>query len=233
MKRKRFKCPNSSRHLNFFQKKQRKRYICTMRSYIEIITQWELFLSKSPTGDLEEFAHWLLEKNQERKAPQTAAFNAELQDYFDKNTSEYGYSDANSEAAYLIGRLSKFIKRYTKPLFLDLGISNQDEFAILAHVDYLKESSKKKIVEENLIEMSSGIDMISRLIKKGWLIERANPVDKREKLITLTPEGAKLLQNVYIGFSTIPDILVDMTDEQKIFLVERLKKLDDFHTNHQ
>jgi DNA-binding MarR family transcriptional regulator len=219
--------------LIFFKKIQRKRYFCAMRSYIDIITHWELFLSKSPMGSLDEFAHWLIENNQEKKEPLKTAFDSDLQDYFDKNTSEYGYSDANSEAAYLIWRLSKFIKRYTKPLFLDLGINNQDEFAILAHVDYLQESSKKKLVEDNLIDMSSGIDMIGRLIKKGWLIERSNPVDKREKLINLTPMGAKLLQDVYIGFATIPDILVDMTDEQKIFFVERLKKLDDFHTFNQ
>jgi DNA-binding MarR family transcriptional regulator len=199
-----------------------------MRSCVEIITEWELFVSKFPNGSLNEFGKWLMHKTQQ---PNTAILEGDLQEYFDKNTSEFGYSTANSEATYLIWRLSKFIKRYTKPLFSELGINNQDEFAILAHIDYLKESPKKKIVEDNLIDMSSGIDMIGRLVNRDLLQERPNPTDKREKLISLTPSGAKLLQDVYIGFQSIPDVLVDMSDEQKTFLVERLKRLDDYHTN--
>lgn len=201
-----------------------------MRSYIELISTWETFLKEHPKGSLNEFAEWILHPS---NASPSASDAPNLEAYFDKNTVEFGYSEANSEAAYLIWRLSKFIRRYTKPLFSDLGINNQDEFAILAHVDYLKECSKKCAVEENLIDMSSGIDMISRLIKMGWLSERSNPNDKREKLIRLTPEGTNLLQKIYIDFSSVPDILVNMDNAQRIILVSRLKDLDAIHTKNQ
>jgi DNA-binding MarR family transcriptional regulator len=197
-----------------------------MRSYIELITHWETFLEASPTGSLEDFGHWLVSKTTQSKP----SLEPDLQVYFDANTQNNDYSPANSEAAYLIWRLSKFVKRYTKLAFTDLDIINQDEFAILAHVEYLKECTKRVAVDDNLIEMSSGIDMIGRMVKRGLLIERANPTDKREKLISLTTEGATLLGKIYQAFSNIPDILVDMSDEQKWALVEKLKSLDDYHT---
>ncbi|MFM2267697.1 MAG: hypothetical protein RL757_1138 [Bacteroidota bacterium] len=218
----------------FFSKKRKGNVIfAAMRSYIEIITNWESFLAQSPDGSLEDFAQWLLATSNQQKTRANSTLEGDLQQYFDNNTSEYSYTAANSEAAYLIGRLNKFIKRYTKPLFSDLGITNQDEFAILAHVDYLKESIKKTIIEDNLIDMSSGIDMMNRLLKRKWLIERTNPLDKREKLVSLTPEGKAVLLNIYKGLATIPDILVDMSDAQKNIFVQRLKDLDDFHTKHQ
>ena len=196
-----------------------------MRSYIKLIKNWESFLKNNSDGSLADFGHYLV-----GLATEDSPARTELDNYFDAKTTEFQYSDLNSEASYLIWRLNKFSKGYIKELFEKLGVANQDEFAILSHVDYLKECPKKIAISDNLIEMSTGIDMIKRLLKKGYLLERKNPEDKRESLIRLSTKGKDKLAEIYTGFSTVPDILVDITPKEKRTLVAILKNLDKAHT---
>ena len=196
-----------------------------MRSYLELIEKWEDFLKSNKNGSLSEFGDFLIAKTKSDSKNKN-----ELEDYFRSNDNDFGYSDSNSEASYLIWRLNKFSKGYIKELFDKLDITNQDEFAILSHVDYLKECSKKVAITDNLVEISTGIDIIKRLVKKGYLCERQNPNDKRENLIRLTNQGKEKLTAIYIGFTTVPDILINITQEEKLKLVEILKKLDKAHT---
>ncbi|GAB4402642.1 MAG: hypothetical protein OHK0039_00910 [Bacteroidia bacterium] len=198
-----------------------------MRSYLELIEAWEAFLRDSPAGTLEDFARWLLARGD---SPAPVGQAQALQAYFDQQTDTFGYTSANSEAAYLIWRLSKFIRHDTKALFEHCGLYSQDEFAILAHVDYLGECPKKVAVHDNLIEMSTGIDMIRRLVQRGLLLDRPNPADQRERLIRLSEQGAAVLQAVYAGFGGVQDILVDMDESERQDFVSRLKLLDELHT---
>ena len=166
-----------------------------MRSYLELIEKWEDFLkSNRKIGSLSEFGDFLIAKTKSDSKNKN-----ELEDYFRSNDNDFGYSDSNSEASYLIWRLNKFSKGYIKELFDKLDITNQDEFAILSHVDYLKECSKKVAITDNLVEISTGIDIIKRLVKKGYLCERQNPNDKRENLIRLTNQGKEKLQQFILA----------------------------------
>ncbi len=195
-----------------------------------LIIEWEKYLSIRPTGSLGDFATWLLQEGPSEKEIESDATQADLQDYFNKNTEHYDYVDSNSEASYLLWRLNKFLRTYTKALFVEVGLSSQDEFAILAHVDYKKECSKKEAVEENLIDMSTGIDIIRRLIKRELLVDRPNKDDKRERLVKLTSKGRGILHKVYAGFASVQDILVNMDSPQRKQLINLLKKLDNAHT---
>lgn len=201
-----------------------------MRSYLELITEWETFLKELPEGSLEDFAHFLLRPAEKANS---VDIDPSLKEYFDKNTEQYNYQDHNSEASFLIWRLNKFLKNYTKSVFDTLQLNNQDEFAVLAHVDYLKECTKKTAVQDNLIDMSTGIDMIKRLINRGLLIDRPNPSDKRERLVRLSDKGRELLYKTYEGFNHVQNILVSMSVEEKSQFVSTLKKLDVYHTRHQ
>ena len=200
-----------------------------MRSYIEVIKIWESFLSKNAEGSIEEFGEYILESFS--KVPKEKGSNDLLERYFKQTNKEHDYSDYNSEASYLIWRINKFSKGYVKELFDRLEINSHDEFAILSHVDYLTECRKKTAVKENLIDMSTGIDIIRRLINKGFLLERKNPDDKRENLIQLSKKGKKKLTQIYNGFSSVQDILTQITSEEKKELVRILKKLDLVHTS--
>lgn len=198
------------------------------QSYIPLIEAWETYLREENNMSLLSFGEWLVEK--ERKDKENA--DNDLNNYFNQNTDEYNFFYQSPEASFLIWRLSKFIRHYVKPILSENGLSSPDDFAILAHVDYLKTCSKKEALEANIIEISTGIEMIKRLIKQDLLTEKENEEDKRQKLISLTPKGQKLLQNIYISFSNIQDLLMNMPNNERVNLITILKNLDEFHTKN-
>lgn len=83
---------------------------------------------------------------------------------------------------------------------------------------------------ENLIDLTTGVDVIRRLVNKKLLKEKVNKSDRRERLISLTPQGKKTLGQVLQGFAGIQDVLADLSVEERQQLVAMLKSLDAFHS---
>lgn len=201
-----------------------------MPSYLPLIEQWETYLAGGEGGSLEHFALWLLKNRQQSRQAAPALSDTELQTYFNQNTAADGFGYLSSEAAYMIGRLYKFVRLYTKPVFQAAGLSSQDEFGILAHTDFSGECTKKSAIDDNLLDTTTGIDAIRRLVKKGLLKEKINPKDRRERLISITPAGKKVLSSIYQGLAGIQDVLADLSSEERQQLVGLLRSLDGFHT---
>lgn len=202
-----------------------------MRSYIELIETWEQFLQKQPKGSLEDFAQWILERP--TSASLTMAEDAAAvyeMSYEAEQQATYGYSSANAKAPYLLWRMSKILKVYSKPVFELEGLKSQDEFAILSYVHMVGECPKKEAIEAHLIDGSTGIDMIKRLIKRGFLTDRISPQDRRARLVQLSEEGEKLLKRVYQRMLGVPEVLVNMSQEEQATFIQQLEQLDHTHT---
>jgi DNA-binding MarR family transcriptional regulator len=202
-------------------------------SYKPLIENWEEYLRKGGDASMKQFATYLLEKEQERTSEKSSVWsNEQIQEYIEQNAKEHHFKLQSPQAATLIWRLYKFIRLYTKPVIQQAGLASNDEFAILATVDAVKECSKKAAITENLIEFSTGMDMIRRLVKAGLLVEKSNKEDKREKLISLSAEGKQLLFAIYEKFSTIQDVLGELPYQERGILIDYLKNLDRFHTSN-
>lgn len=199
-----------------------------MTSYLPLIEKWETYLEAGGTESLEHFALWLLQHKKAERQATDVLNDPGLQAYFNLNASG-NFAYLSSEVAYLVGRLYKYVRNYTRPILLAAGLSSQDEFGILAHADYTGECTKKSAIEDNLIDTTTGIDAIRRLVNKGLLQEKVNEHDRRERLISLTPAGKTVLQQVYRGFASIQDVLAVLSQEERQQLVVFLKSLDEFH----
>lgn len=136
-----------------------------------------------------------------------------------------------AEAAELIFRLNKYIKNYGKPVLQEMGISSMDEFVILAFLLQKRECSKKEIINRNLIEFTTGMDMLRRMIKRGLLIERINTQDKRQKIISLSKKGKNVLFEILVKFKKITDVLGDLDKKEREVFLNLLKQLNKFHTS--
>jgi DNA-binding MarR family transcriptional regulator len=202
-------------------------------SYKPLIENWEEYLRKGGDGTMKQFATYLLEKKQEDALEKSWAWDDEqVQDYIEQNAKKHQFKQQSPQAATLIWRLYKFIRLYTKPVIGQAGLVSNDEFAILATVDARKECPKKVAITENLIEFTTGMDMIKRLLKAGILLEKVNKADKREKLLSLSEKGEQVLFSIYEKFSTIQDVLGELPDKERDILVTYLKNLDNFHTKN-
>lgn len=191
-----------------------------------IIEKWEEFVVSSSNDSIYNFAKWILND----KSVIEKLHYDDLQNYFDIQSEEHNLSYLNSEAGFLIGRLYKFIKIYTKSVLKECNISSLDEFGLLAYIDLKNICSKKDAISETLIDNTTGIDIIKRLIMKEFVTEKTNPKDKREKLVSTSEKGKFALTSLYMKLGSIQDLLIGMNDKEKINLVNFLKRLDKLHT---
>jgi DNA-binding MarR family transcriptional regulator len=197
-------------------------------SYLPLIAAWENYLEITKKADIKDFAFWLL-KNENIEIEKN---EKPLDAYFETNTQAHNYAYKSSEAAFLLWRLGKFIRYYTKPVLLENGLAGQDDFAILSHIDYKKSCSKREAIDANIIDPTTGIEIIKRLIKQGLVSEKLNKDDKRQRIISLTKPGKEKLYSIYTGFSKVQDVMAEMNVEQRELLIQTLKDLDLFHTKN-
>lgn len=84
-------------------------------------------------------------------------------------------------------RMNHFVSRSPFATFMDY----QYLYILKEH----GEMSKSELITANFMEMSSGIEVVKRLLKKGWINESPHPRDQRAKLIGLTAEGSAVLED--------------------------------------
>ena len=193
-------------------------------SYQPLILNWENYLQSTNAPSLQGFAKYLLRS-------QIEMIDDNNKVIIESNTLPENTPYLTAEAAELIFRLNKYIKNYGKPVLQEMGISSMDEFVILAFLLQKRECSKKEIINRNLIEFTTGMDMLRRMIKRGLLIERINTQDKRQKIISLSKKGKNVLFEILVKFKNITDVLGDLDKKEREIFLNLLKQLNKFHTS--
>ena len=132
--------------------------------------------------DLKEFSIYLKDKLITHKL--SAEENA-----FDKHNYQNYKKYPEIEFSALLTGLYRFTKHYTKKAFSNASIKTIDEFGFLATL--LKDESllKNELINKHLLEISSGSEILKRLIKKGLISEIPDDIDRRAKRVSLTNQG--------------------------------------------
>lgn len=197
-----------------------------MSELIELVTSWESFKSKSPEGSVIEFGEWLQgKKSNPKKAVQTKIFTNEGAE-FDKFSEQ---KKATMQAGKLIGRLYQYILIYSKPIMKKYGLHSMDDFGYLATVDWHQPISKSKACAAMLQEVTTGSDIIKRLIALKFLKDIPDKTDRRQKFLQLTAKGKKVLSSLQTDFQNLPDVLGELEPENRIKLVRWMTDLDHYH----
>lgn len=126
--------------------------------------------------------------------------------------------------------LYRYIKFYSKAAFASSNIRTMEEFSFLMHVMQQERINKTELIRRNIIEKSSGIEIINRLIKSNMLVQVDNPEDQRSHLIQLTDYGKSELFRIFSKMDTLGKIATGtLSSSEKEQLALMLKKLDHFH----
>lgn len=140
-----------------------------------------------------------------------------------------GYGIEPELAAHL-GRLGRFANNYFKIALEELPFSTDMEFTFTATLDRIGQIGKTDLIRMMAYDKSSGISVINRLMKKGFMEEFPNPDDKRGKLIRLTEKGRQAAE---LGYRKVPiaakTLTKNLSQTEKEQLLYLFKKLDDFH----
>lgn len=126
--------------------------------------------------------------------------------------------------------LYRYIKFYSKMVFDESSIKSIEEFGFLITVMQHTAISKSELIKKNVLEKSSGIEIINRLMKTGLLTQKDNPEDQRSHLVLLTNQGTGELFKIFEKMNTLGIIATgELNNYEKEQLALILKKLDNFH----
>ncbi len=193
----------------------------------EIFEHLEAYESQTPKASLEGFTIYLNKKQGLIPKPEMAF------DTFEDKTlnemSQRGFGLEN-HITYLIGMMWKYAKHYVKEGFKTLPIGTIDDFSFLASLSEVDSMTKTELITYNILEIPSGMEVIKRLIKLGFVESFADPNDKRAKRLKITPDGKKMLFAAIGQLSQIAKIIIgDLEKRDQISLLSTLEQLNQFH----
>lgn len=198
-------------------------------SILPLVAEWETFITEQPGGNLHQFAVWLLQ----HLNPVSAGVPALASEPTLKSGQALSDEHADNEeylAAFYVGRLSRYVKAYVKPLLHESGLTNPDEFSFLSLIDQMHRPTKREVCIANVTELSTGQDIIRRLLRAGWVQEQPDERDARAKRLLTTEKGKELLQAVYLKLANLEQkVMADVSLADKKEFLRVLKYLNNYH----
>ncbi|MBO6200728.1 MAG: winged helix-turn-helix transcriptional regulator [Chryseobacterium sp.] len=130
----------------------------------------------------------------------------------------------------LIVHLNRYAKTYSKSAIADSDFNTQEEFIYLINLKAFGTMTKMELIKKNLQDKSTGILIINRLIKQGWIEQTNSETDKRSKVLRITDKGHLALENQMEKIRNATNIVTgDLNHSEKMELIRILDKLDKFH----
>lgn len=183
---------------------------------------------KEGTGSLDEFLKWTLSTREENleMAPKRE-INGEVAEFFANPTLE---ESEEVEISRLVVFMYRYARSYMKIALEDQSIQTPDEFAYLATLLTRKGMGKSELIQMNIQEKTTGMEIIRRLMHAGLIFQYDNPDDKRSKCVALTDAGRKAffdsLGNMYKVSMVVGG---NLNQTEKRTLLNLLRKLDHHH----
>jgi MarR family transcriptional regulator, lower aerobic nicotinate degradation pathway regulator len=133
----------------------------------------------------------------------------------------------------LIVHLYRYAKIYSKNALFNSAFTTIDDVIFLLNLLHFGSMTKIKLIELNILEKSTGIQIINRLINKGFIAEEISVKDKRSKEICITDEGKDALNEIMENIRNASRIVVgDLYEKEKLELIRILQKLEMFHVSN-
>lgn len=135
----------------------------------------------------------------------------------------------------MIARDISFVYRYMRCLvrkaIKDTPLQTIDEYSYLITLMAKGEMTKTELNNYNVVEKTSGSEIIRRLLKGGLISQTRNLQDRRSLLLNITPKGREVVKELLPRMQQSSDILLrDLSWDQKIFLHSLHEQL--YESNH-
>lgn len=150
-------------------------------------------------------------------------------DFLEDNSTD---NKIATDVSILVSLIFRYAKNYIKKALKDSRINSADEFSFMITLLTYDSLSKQELINLQVMEKTSGIEIINRLIKKGFIVQFDDDVDKRSKRIKMTPTGRQEVIAILPQMKLVSKIVLGrLTKEEQHMLVYLLKKLDHFHND--
>lgn len=130
----------------------------------------------------------------------------------------------------MLVHMNRYAKMYSKAAIIDSSFSTQEDFIYLINLNSFGAMTKIELIKKNVQDKPTGMQIINRLIKHGWVMQSDSDSDKRSKMIRITDAGIKALQAQMGKIRKATNIVTgNLGHREKMDLIRTLQKLDDFH----
>ncbi|MCW2263948.1 MULTISPECIES: MarR family winged helix-turn-helix transcriptional regulator [Sphingobacterium] len=137
---------------------------------------------------------------------------------------------ASSVINTLIVHLNRYAKSYSKSAIFGSEFSTQEDFIYLINLKDFGEMIKMDLIKKNVHDKPAGMQIINRLITKGWVDQTNSEIDKRSKYLKINDKGLAVLEQQMEKIRQASEIVTgDLTDNEKMELIRLLNKLTEFH----
>lgn len=197
-----------------------------------LINYWEEFEETNSNVTIQAFGQWLIQKNIKETSYNNISNNRsidlDLPVYFKYDQS----LDQRNHLLDLISRLARLHEFYIRKFLSNLPINTRLEFIFLYTIDLIGDAKKTEIINVHLVEFTTGMDIIKRLLNQRLIKESLNESDKRSKLIHTTKEGKAVLNKSMRQIDAEKEMFLACINANKWKkIVLTLEELNSFHNN--
>ncbi len=190
-----------------------------MDKAIQLLRAYQRFREEVHSEDLGLFGQWL-----------TQDYGPKA--FFGTDDPEVDQEGPDVMGAYLLGSLTAYAEVWVKMSFRDLPVRSLSDFGLLKTIEEMERPSKKEVADRVIMEHSTCIESIKRMIRHNLLLEETDTADKRLKRVVLSETGKKLITELENRIRALGKLLMGNLDEaEKNTLIPLLHKLHSFHDN--
>jgi DNA-binding MarR family transcriptional regulator len=133
-------------------------------------------------------------------------------------------------ASAFIGKMGRYVDNYARKAMPKTQVASIEEFTYLIVMLQEQSMTKSELISHNAHQITTGTEIIKRLIGKGYLEQRDDLKDKRSVRVSITDKGRVAVYSTATTTKSLSTIATGiLSDEELLFLVNTLRKLDDFH----
>ena len=188
-----------------------------MEEIIDILQQWAEYGKTHPNSKFEDFCRYYLAKGHSVPSQKVPKANRPF--------------DAGSLFMMSVTRTTLAFWVYMRIALKDTPLPSIESIMFCSALNNLGESRKSDVINNAMLEISTGTDILDRLIKKGFINQRIDPDDKRSRLLTLNPAGITALKKCYKKAGMARELfLADLTDDDKKLVANILDPLQEKHS---
>ena len=192
---------------------------------------------KSSFDIIKDIVNWLEEYQKEEHTDELSLesfifwLNSRLfsESYAEKSKQSSEMLDM--ELSFLLVMQSRYYKTYAKRVLGESELTSPDGFSFLYHLSHTDSFRKMELIKMHHLEPPSGIEVLKRLLKKGFIAESDDAEDKRAKRISITGKGKKELQSIMPKMKEVFHLMTaELSLNEKLHAIGFLKQMNDFHS---
>lgn len=144
--------------------------------------------------DLLGFAEWMITRIREEPSLNSTGMARRSGLDYSEHFAYLKNFDEKARFLEYISRISRFHEFYIRKYLNELPLNSRLEYIFLYTAGMMDRVKKTDIINMHLIEYSTGMDTIRRLINNELMEEMPDESDKRVRLLELTDKGKKVLE---------------------------------------